>query len=63
MAAREHMFENSSRIVFIGPKALHRRVKAYAKAQGKYIGVAYTELILKGLERKQKDKQLDLPLE
>lgn len=56
------MFEKSKSIAFEGPPSLHKKVKAYAKSQGKYIGVAFTELILAGLEVMQKNKQIDLPL-
>lgn len=62
MAAREKMFPSSIKISFEGPKSLRKKVRAYAKAKGTYLGIAYQELILAGLEVKQKETQLELPL-
>lgn len=56
------MFKTSIRISFVGPKTLRKRVREYAKEKGTYLGIAFKELIEAGLDVKEKEKQLKLPL-
>lgn len=62
MAPRQKLYPDGKQISFMGTETLHNKVRVYAREHRMALGDAFEELILIGLEIKNKQKQLVLPI-